>query len=49
MGDILTAGAIGAFVGIENVVIISISAIILGKIITYFTTQGWTGCSIKAG
>ena len=35
-GDILTAGAIGAFVGIENIVIISICVIILGKIITYF-------------
>ena len=35
MGDILTAGAIGAYVGIENIIIISISAIILGKIITY--------------
>ncbi len=34
-GDILTAGAIGAFVGIENIVIISICAIILGKIIAY--------------
>ncbi|MHB1664277.1 MAG: hypothetical protein ACYCT7_03300 [bacterium] len=33
-GDILTAGAIGTYVGIENIVIISISAIILGKIIT---------------
>ena len=35
-GDILTAGAIGIFVGVENIVIISICAIILGKIITYF-------------
>ena len=35
-GDILTAGAIGTFVGIENIVIISICAIILGKVITYF-------------
>ncbi|MHB1693371.1 MAG: prepilin peptidase [bacterium] len=34
-GDILTAGAIGVYVGIENIVIISISAIILGKIITF--------------
>ena len=34
-GDILTAGAIGAFVGIENIIIISICAIILGKVITY--------------
>ena len=35
-GDILTAGAIGAFVGIENIIIISICAIILGKLIAYF-------------
>ena len=35
-GDILTAGAIGAFVGIENIMIISVCAIILGKLITYF-------------
>ncbi|MHB1702820.1 MAG: prepilin peptidase [bacterium] len=35
LGDILTAGAIGVFVGIENIVIISVLAIILGKIITY--------------
>ena len=35
-GDILTAGAIGAFVGIENIIIISVCAIILGKLITYF-------------
>jgi prepilin signal peptidase PulO-like enzyme (type II secretory pathway) len=39
MGDILTAGAIGAYVGIENIVIISILAIILGKIITYFAAR----------
>ena len=38
-GDILTAGAIGAFVGIENIIIISICAIILGKAITYFSTR----------
>ena len=38
-GDILTAGAIGAFVGIENIVIISICAIILGKIITYIAAR----------
>ena len=38
-GDILTAGAIGAFVGIENIVIISICAIILGKAITYFSAR----------
>ena len=34
-GDILTAGAIGSFVGIENIIFISICAIILGKAITY--------------
>ncbi|MHB8281228.1 MAG: prepilin peptidase [bacterium] len=39
MGDILTAGAIGAYVGVENIVIISISAIILGKIITYLMAK----------
>ena len=38
-GDILTAGAIGTFVGIENIVIISICAIILGKVITYFSAK----------
>ena len=38
-GDILTAGAIGTFVGIENIVIISICAIILGKVITYFSAR----------
>ena len=38
-GDILTAGAIGIFVGIENIVIISICAIILGKIIAYLGTR----------
>ena len=38
-GDILTAGAIGAFVGIENIIIISICAIILGKAITYFSAR----------
>jgi prepilin signal peptidase PulO-like enzyme (type II secretory pathway) len=38
-GDILTAGAIGVFVGIENIVIISISAIILGKVVTYFAVR----------
>ena len=38
-GDILTAGAIGAFVGIENIIIISICAIILGKVITYFSAR----------
>ncbi len=38
-GDILTAGAIGAFVGIENIIIISICTIILGKLITYFSAR----------
>ena len=38
-GDILTAGAIGVYVGVENIIIISISAIILGKIITYFAAR----------
>ena len=35
-GDILTAGAIGVFMGIENIIIISVCAIILGKLIAYF-------------
>ena len=35
-GDVLSAGAIGTFVEIENIIIISICAIILGKVITYF-------------
>ena len=34
MGDILTAGAIGAFVDIRDIVIISILAIILGRVVT---------------
>ena len=38
-GDVLSAGAIGAFVGIENIIIISICAIILGKLITYFSAK----------
>ena len=38
-GDVLSAGAIGAFVGIENIIIISICAIILGKVITYFSAR----------
>jgi len=38
-GDILTAGAIGAFVGIENIIIISVFAIILGKVITYIAAR----------
>ena len=38
-GDILTAGAIGIFVGRENIIIISVLAIILGKLITHFSTK----------
>ena len=38
-GDVLSAGAIGAFVGIENIIVISICAIILGKAITYFSAR----------
>jgi len=38
-GDILTAGAIGAYVGIENIVIISAFAIILGMVITYIAAR----------
>ena len=38
-GDVLSAGAIGSFVGIENIIIISICAIILGKAITYFSAK----------
>ena len=38
-GDILTAGAIGIFVGIENIIIISVLAIILGKLITHFSAK----------
>ncbi len=38
-GDILSAGAIGIFVGRENIVIISVLAIILGKIITHFSAK----------
>ncbi len=38
-GDILTAGAIGSFVGIENIIIISVLAIILGKLIAYFSAR----------
>ena len=34
-GDIIAAGAIGVYVGIEKIVIISIFAIILGKVIFY--------------
>jgi hypothetical protein len=34
-GDIIAAGAIGVFVGIKEIVIISIFAIILGKVIFY--------------
>ncbi len=35
-GDILTTGAIGVFAGIENIIIISVCAIILGNLIAYF-------------
>lgn len=38
-GDILTAGAIGVFVGIENIIIIPICAIIFGKAIIYFCAR----------
>ena len=38
-GDILSAGAIGVFVGRENIIIISICAIILGKAMTYFSAR----------
>lgn len=34
-GDVLAAGAIGTFVGIENIVIIAVFAIMLGKVIFY--------------
>ena len=38
-GDVLTAGAIGTFVGRENIIIISVLAIIIGKIITHFSAK----------
>ena len=38
-GDILTAGAIGIFVGRENIIIISVLAIVLGKLITHFSAK----------
>ncbi|MHB1681180.1 MAG: hypothetical protein ACYCTB_11865 [bacterium] len=38
-GDILIAGAIGAFVSIDDIVIISIFAIILGKIVNYIAAH----------
>ena len=38
-GDILTAGAIGIFVGREKIIIISVLAIILGKLITHFSVK----------
>ena len=38
-GDILSAGAIGIFVGRENIIIISVLAIILGKLITHFSAK----------
>ena len=49
-GDILTAGAIGVFVGIENIVIISVCAIVLGKLIAYFDAKldGLFGYSIES-
>ena len=34
-GDVLAAGAIGTYVGIENIVIIAVFAIILGRVIFY--------------
>ncbi len=38
-GDILTAGAIGIFVGRENIIIISVLTIIIGKLITHFSAK----------
>jgi len=38
-GDVLTAGTIGIYVGIENIIIISIFAIILGMVITYIAAR----------
>ena len=38
-GDVLSAGAIGIFVGRENIIIISVLAIILGKIIMNFSAK----------
>ena len=38
-GDILTAGAIGTFVGIENIIIISVLAVIIGKLMTHFSAK----------
>ena len=38
-GDIIAAGAIGVFVGIEKIVIILIFAIILGRIVFYLGTK----------
>lgn len=37
LGDILAAGAIGAFVGIRNIIIISICSMILGRVIVGFS------------
>ena len=38
-GDILTAGAIGSFVGREKIIIISVLAVIIGKLITHFSAK----------
>ncbi len=38
-GDVLSAGAIGIFVGRENTIIISVLAIILGKLIMNFSAK----------
>ena len=38
-GDVLSAGAIGIFVGRENIIIISVLAIILGKLIMNFSAK----------
>jgi len=46
-GDILTAGAIGIYVGIENIIIISIFAVILSRIVVYIAGR-LDGIWIKA-
>jgi len=38
-GDILTAGMIGIYVGIENIIIISIFAVILSRIVVYIADR----------
>ena len=38
-GDVLSAGAIGIFVGRKDIVIISVLAIILGRLITHFSVK----------